>query len=495
MAVTVLKSPNYPQRLKLDAIRLLQVSLGDLGPAPGRPSAFDGYAAAINLERFERELDPLRVELADLFPSGDAQLDDELIRLFAMLTTYNPKVIDAMCDRLTDESDPVEDIHRLVALARCPMTHTVKQRDKIVLALVRLEQKITDRKLPQDASWADRMKEIWLKLALADQFIAPAIVGHPQFGRPGHTIFLNQMPPELLSVARNAFVKVIGREQEFHWTNDVIFALGDSEDPTHRDLIRQQLSNFSVRGAALVVLSRKPDPKDRNQFVAGLAWSQSEVQAACLTALENLGGSGDPDEQIALVKALRRLGSGDLEFAARERVVALLERNNKTSFPFEKGKAGYRPQPDAVAKWTKWAESRFPKEAAAELGGTEVEFTQLKRFSPKQTGRRATWLVAPNYLPSEAVNSVITVVSRWVRIWLVSQAGFLEMIYFWRSSFRVVMYQPAIKPPSSPRKMASRIRDWSFTNRSTDSCFETARDRRFASKRTRSKNEKNHRSR
>ena len=378
LAISVLKKKEYPVELKLDAVRLLQLTLGDVGPGPERPPVFDGYASSLNLDAFERELDPLRVQLAELFPTGEPKLDDELVRLFAMLTTFNGKVIDSICNRLTPTSDPVDDIHQLVALARCPMTHSVKQRDLIVSALIDLEEKLVKKNLPQDASWADRIKEMWLKLALADRFLAPAIVSHPKFGRPGHTIFLNQMPPELLPAARTAMAKMIACVPDYAWNNDVIFALGDSEEPAHRELIRKQFDNFAIRGAVLVVLSRNPDPADRDKFVAGLEWSQTEVQTACLSALEKLGPGDQPKEQIALSKALRRLGADEGEYVAREQVIKLLQRNNNQSFPFVMGKSGHRPQPEAIDLWTKWIGFRFKDEVAAEFGSNDVELTQLK---------------------------------------------------------------------------------------------------------------------
>ena len=378
LAIAVLKKSDSSMELKRDAVRLLQMSLGDMGPGAEKATAFDGYSSKIALEQFERELDPLRVQLAELFPTGDAQLDVEMTRLFAMLTTYSAKVIDAVCARLTEDSDPVDDIHQLVSLARCPMTHSVSQRDKIVRALVELEEKIRNRKLAQDASWADRIKETWIKLATADQFLAPAIVGHPKFGWPGHTIFLNQMPPELLVVARAAFVKAIAASPDYGWTNDVVFALGESDDSSIRNLLRDQFERFPVRGAVLVVLSRKPEAIDRPKFIAGLEWSQTEVQSACLSALEKLGPSSEAAEQIALVKSLRRLGSDSSEFAAREKVVALLERNNKTTFPFERGKPGYKPQPETVNNWTKWIETRFPNEPGLNAGTNEAELSELR---------------------------------------------------------------------------------------------------------------------
>lgn len=378
LAVSVLQKSEYPVDLKLDSVRLLQMALGDMGPDPSRPPVFDGYSSNIDLEEFERDLDLLRVRLAECFPTGDARLDQELGRLFAMITTYSGKVIDAVCDRLTEESDPVDDIHHLIILARCPMTHTVRQRDRIIRSLAELEERLAARKLHQDASWSDRVKEMWVKLALADRFLAPAIVAHPKFGRPGHTIFLNELPPELLPMARKAFARMIAENEDYAWTNEVVFALADSDEPSHRELIRQQFDNFAVRGAVLVVLSRNPEPADRSKFAAGLEWSQTEVQAACLSALDKLGASDNPAEQIALVKALRRLGADEGEFAAREQVVKLLERNNRQSFPFELGKSGHKPQPETLARWTKWIEMRFREEAAAELGGNNPEVAQLK---------------------------------------------------------------------------------------------------------------------
>ncbi len=386
LAISVLKKKDYPVELKLDAVRLLQLTLGDMGPGPERPPVFDGYASSLNLEEFERELDPLRVQLAELFPTGMPLLDDELIRLFAMITTFNGKVIDAICNGLTPTSDPVDDIHRLVALARCPMTHSVKQRDQIVSALIDLEEKMVIRNLAQDASWADRVKEMWLKLALADRYLAPAVVSHPKFGRSGHTIFLNQMPPELLPAARSAMAKMITDVVDYAWNNDVVFALGDSDDPALQTLIRKQFDNFPIRGAVLVVLSRNPDPTDRDKFVAGLEWSQTEVQSACLSALEKLEPDDRPKEQIALLKALRRLGADEGEYVAREQVVKLLQRNNNQTFPFVTGKPGHRPQPETVDLWTKWIVFRFKEEATSELGGNNLELTQLKTILAESDG-------------------------------------------------------------------------------------------------------------
>lgn len=377
MATAVLKSNAYDLPLKRDAVRLLQRALGDVGPSPRHVATFDSYASQIDLEPLERDLDPLRSDLAPLFPTGDATLDRELLRLLAMITTFHGPLVDAIAAQLTKDSDPIEDIHRLAVLARFPMIHSVKQREAIAAALVALESKVEDRGLAQDASWSDRIKDIWVAMALADDYLAAALVGHPDFGRPGHTVFLNQMNPGLLPAARAAFVKQIAATDEYAWTNEVVFALGNSDEPAHRLLVRSQFDRFAVRGAVLVTLSRKPSPADRDLFVQGLDWSQTEVLAACLAALKALGPADQPAEQLALLKSLRRLHSDEREYGLRETVVDLLERNTGQKFPFVRGPEGRRPQTEAVKAWTDWCLKTWPVETARELGDQEGQRERL----------------------------------------------------------------------------------------------------------------------
>lgn len=377
LAVAVLKGKNYDSELKRDAVRLLQVALGDFGPSADHLPTFDGYASRIDLQPYERDLDALRVDLAALYPTGDRPLDRELLRLLAMVTSFNGRLVDAIIDQLSDESDPMDDIHHLAVVARLPMTHTVKQRDALVKALVQLEPKTVKRGLHQDASWNDRIKDLWVTLALADDYLAAALVGHSAFGRPSHTVFLNQMPPELLPVARAAFAKQIAADSDYPWSNEVVFALGESTEPAHRVLLRSQFDRFAVRGAVLVMLSRNPESEDRERFVAGLEWSQTEVLAACLNALEALGPVETSAEQLALLKSLRCLNSDDREYALRETVIRLLERNNGQKFPFISGKEGHRPQPETIAAWTTWCQQKWPEETAIQLGDTGGEQTRL----------------------------------------------------------------------------------------------------------------------
>ncbi|MFP6762265.1 MAG: PVC-type heme-binding CxxCH protein, partial [Planctomycetaceae bacterium] len=93
-----------PLELKLEAIRLMQMGLGDLAPVGRVKPVFEGYAAALDLDEFERDLDPHRIRLAELFPTGNPRLDFEMARLLAMLEPFNARLLSRVLGRIDETS-------------------------------------------------------------------------------------------------------------------------------------------------------------------------------------------------------------------------------------------------------------------------------------------------------------------------------------------------------------------------------------------------------
>lgn len=374
---------DYPPDLKLDALRLVQWMLGDLWPSDRHPAAFDSYAPGIDPAELERDWDDLRIQLAELYPTGSPLIDTELSRVLAMLSPVNQKLLDRILAPLTAESDPVEDIHQLLVAARIPVPRTTDQRQKIAEALVRIDAKFAERALPQDSAWNDRFKDLYKALASFDEFLAPVMVDVPGFGRPGHVLFMSEMPERRLNDAIRAFAQQIAADDDYPWNNDVVFLLGASSDPAHRQLIRDQANRFAVQGAVLMTLADQVQPAERPLMIAGLESSQIEVVQACLSALEALPASMESAEQLALLKALRRLGADEREFAARERVVSLLQRNTGYVTPYIFGKEGFRPQAESVNAWTQWCLQKWPVETQSALGGDADAVSQLRETLAK----------------------------------------------------------------------------------------------------------------
>ncbi|MBS0262776.1 MAG: c-type cytochrome [Planctomycetes bacterium] len=366
----------HPAELKLEAARVLQLALSDIGNEEAGP-VFESYAPNADLESHERELDPLRIALAKVFPTGHPQLDLELARVAAMISPANDELQAKIIAQITADSSPIDDIHYFVAAARLPANPGPEQRAQMAAGLLNLEQKMRTRGLQKDAEWNTRVSALYAELVLHAPDLPEAIISDPTFGRPAHVTLLSRLTPEQYSRAIAAFVKAIQADPDYPWNNDVVFVVGYGRTPAHYELVRKQYEKFDLRMAVLLVLAEHADPQDRERFAAGLDSEPIEVVTACVTALEKLPAAKNGVELTALVKALRRLGDHKPEFVLRERIVKLLERNTGEQIGFVFGPAGYKPQPETIHKWTDWVTKAYPEETARQMGGNEGNLPAL----------------------------------------------------------------------------------------------------------------------
>ena len=373
---------DYPTPLKNQAVRLLQLALGDVGPYEKRPPVFDGYAPQFKLDSIERSLDPYRVRLAKLYPSGEAGLDDELLRVIAMLQPYNVELLDKILNELTDDSHPTDDIHRLITAARISVDRSYLQTETIARTLVQIDHKILARGLNQDSNWDDRMKELFKGLLEHDPLLADVIVEQEGFGLPPHVMYLSRITdPESLTKAVRGFEKQISADDEYPWTSDVVFVLGESDEPRHQELIRAQFANHSVRSAVLAVLSQNPRPADRAWFVEGLEAPLVEGVQASANALMKLDPSSDPHELFALVSAAQRLSVSTKEFATRNTVMQVLTRALKNDYGFVFGEKGYNPQAKVMSKIGTVLADLHPDAAREQLGKLAGQLAAVQEMS------------------------------------------------------------------------------------------------------------------
>ncbi|MBD3676233.1 MAG: HEAT repeat domain-containing protein [Planctomycetaceae bacterium] len=360
---------DFPLSQKQQAVRLLQLSLGDVGPFKDRAPVFDGYAPQYDLSSIERSLDPYRVRAAKLYPSGDADLDHELLRVLALLQPYNIELLDRILAGITEESHPTDDIHRLITAARIPVERSYPQTEKIAQALVQIDHKIADRGLNQDSNWDDRMKELFEGLLKHDPILADVIIDQEGFGLPPHVLYLGKITdPESLPQAVEGFVKQIAEQDSYVWTNDVVFVLGESEQPEHRKLLRQQYDNYSVRSAVLSVIAADPQPEDRAWFLEGLEAPLVEGVMASAKALQKIGPGDDPAALFSLLYAAQRLNRSSREFETREIIMKILTGKLGDDFGFVFGKEGHQPQVEAMSKVAAALNARYPKVAREQLG-------------------------------------------------------------------------------------------------------------------------------
>ena len=386
LAVDIVTNKQVSLEARRDAVRLLQLALGDAGPAKDRPAMFDSYGPQVSLAQFDLELNPLRTRIADIFPSGDPVLDHELIRVIAMTTPLNRELLTRLLAGITQQSLPSEDIHRLAALAQFDLERSYDESVATAQALINIDIKIRQLGLKQDTNWDDRMGELFAALCKVDPAMPQLLAEQPGFGQPGHAYYMSQVPQDLVAKAIDGFVGTIQSDEDFRWSNDVVFIIGESSRPEHQQLLRDQLDNLAVRDAILMVLAESPSKEDRELFISGLNSAQMNAVDACVQALTKLPRSNDPAEQHQLLNAARRLTNNEREFRIRETVIRLLQNNVGQSGGFIFGEDGFRPQPEAMQSWQNLLTERYPNYSPASVSDVARQIYEMLPQVPWETG-------------------------------------------------------------------------------------------------------------
>jgi putative membrane-bound dehydrogenase-like protein len=372
---------DYPLELKLDAARLLQIGLGDVKPKDGTVAAvFDGYASKANLKPNEAKLLLVQVALAKWFPSGDAALDRELGRVIAMLAPPDPDLLTRVVDRITADSNPVDDIHWLIVAARIPARRSPEVRERIAEVLVNLDAKIHRLDLPQDSAWDERMGETFHALVERDAELPLALLKHGSFGRPAHVAFVPSLPPEKYHDAVDAFLRQIRTNPDYKFDAGVILLLSHSEEAEVSELVRSKFDDLSLRNSVLMALATDPQPGDRQKFVAGLDNTPMDILSECVKSLLLLDADPSPAEQVALVRVLRRMGDSQQEREVRDQTVEILRRNNGVSFDYVLGQEGL--QTAAIQQWENFAREKFPDEFAKQSGDASADLKLVQEQLP-----------------------------------------------------------------------------------------------------------------
>src|SRR5262249_51976027 len=105
------------------------------------------------------------VALRGSFPSGSEALDREISRSLAVLEDDSPAPLARVAGRITAASDPVEDTHYLIVLARLRGPRTPRITRQSAGALIAMDEKIGRRRLNRDLHWPLRVGELHAELA------------------------------------------------------------------------------------------------------------------------------------------------------------------------------------------------------------------------------------------------------------------------------------------------------------------------------------------
>jgi putative heme-binding domain-containing protein len=347
-----------PADVRLDAVRVLQLCLGDVAAAAVQGTAWEGYTR----RRAEATLPPPALAcLRAALPCGNAELDREVSRTLAMAEDDDPGVLARIAAMLTADSHPVEDVHYFLVLARLRAPWPADVTRRSAEALLGLDRKLTRLRLNRDTNWPLRVAELHAALAARDTALNAVILHHPEFGRPDHAL-LTRCPRFDRRAAAEIFLARSQNDHAFAWNAELIGLLAELPAARTRPLLRRLWGEAGLDDAIVPLLARRPCAEDRGRFRSALASPQPAVVTVAVEALEHLPPArDDAEEPLALLLALRRLPSGRQDEPLRRRLEAALRRSTGQAL-------------SGADAWARWYGARYPARAGrlADADGVDV---------------------------------------------------------------------------------------------------------------------------
>jgi putative membrane-bound dehydrogenase-like protein len=359
-ATSVLTDRATPGEFRLDAARLLQLAAGDLISRSKRGTVWAGYsprATAIDREWSNAIIAAVR----QVFPAGQDDLDRECSRLLAMLEAEDPVFVDRVVARLTPDSDPVEDFHYLIVLARLRGPRSATTTTRTAGTLLGLDAKLTRRHQNRDTSWPLRLAELYEGLTSRDPGLPAALIAHADFGRPEHARFALAAGFDRRRAAE-FFLNRVLRDEEYAWNPALVELIGGLDDERAVSALRQLLGRAGLDGAILPILARHPQAADRERYLEGLNSPQPATVRVCLEALEKLSGTYDGPGVLVLIRALGRLSDAPEQKPLRERLAGHLRQVT-----------GQQIAGVDRAVWEKWFARAYPTLASRLVGPDGVD--------------------------------------------------------------------------------------------------------------------------
>jgi putative heme-binding domain-containing protein len=344
--------------VRRDAVRVVQLALGGLMAAKAQGTVWEGYSRRSEAIALPEEV---RTALRAAFPSGDANLDRELSRTLAAIEDEDTATLGKIAARLTADSDPIEDVHYLIVLARLRAPRSEAITKRTAAALLALDDKITRRHGNRDTNWPLRIAELHAELARKDAGLNAALLAHADFGRPDH-VLCTRCPGFDRRRAAEVLLEKSHHDADFPWSAEHVALLGSMPQERVVAVLHRLWGEHGVDDAILKLLARRPCEEDRDRFLTGLGSSRLDVVLRSLDALEKLPArspdrSRDRDEFLAILLALRRLPDGKDTVKVRDRLTDYLARRTGQKLT-------------TIPAWVEWYGRAYP-ERAARLNDTD----------------------------------------------------------------------------------------------------------------------------
>ena len=290
--------------LKLEAVRLLQLGLGDLRVREGQAEVYSGYVsnAASELDIAFRET-PL-AQLAPAFPTDNAELNRELARLFGMLGAEHERLLPAIARQWSEQSTVEDHVHYLIVASLLPGVRTSEVTTATAECLLRLQKKLDDAGQFASRNWPQRVGEAFDELCGRDPALIERFIDSPNFCRVEQTLFAARLPKNVRPRATHKlWAQTVGKGAGP--TAELIGLVGRLPANEALPLLHSQWEQMGLRDSIVLALAKYPQAEDREKFVEALASPERDVVTRAAQALTALGMDCTSSEIAAALQAFK----------------------------------------------------------------------------------------------------------------------------------------------------------------------------------------------
>ncbi|MFO0964306.1 MAG: PVC-type heme-binding CxxCH protein [Gemmataceae bacterium] len=334
------------RQLVLDALRVVQITVGDIGSRRKKGTFQEGYSLAADMPpRFlldeDRRLKALSERLFQLLDSREPDWETEIVRVFGMLRLKDDLALALTGGRLHLRTSSKSQAHFLMAAAVADLN--------VSLDIVRFAKEAEDEQLERESNWILRLKE-----AFHHRVDRDLEVGLPYWrallygGDPTFVSFLETDRLPAKELARTLWEEFQGNGK-YPLTPAVLRILRELPVKDVGPLLRKRLKEPGVALAVLPILARAPEINDYPLFLDGLQRGGPATVEAALAGLSLLPPpKEEADESFALLRSLATVSPKNT--ATRKAIFARLAVIT--------GQKDIAPDP---APWRAWLRKTHPK--------------------------------------------------------------------------------------------------------------------------------------
>ncbi|QVL29886.1 c-type cytochrome [Telmatocola sphagniphila] len=293
-----------PQAMdQLRAIMLLGKDWNILGPCP-EGEVFRGFELTTPIQS-PRDLLTLT---RPILKNADPLLRLEAARVLAMLEEDDPSTLAALCSFLSLQSDPVDDVHYLICIARMKAPINASQTETIAHVMMALDKKFSGKQLGIKQNFSARLGELIAQLVLRQPQIAESLLKQKEFFEPAQIGYAIKFPADSRQKAAREFAKLVAANQLGSKPVELIDLFADLSENELRPLLPTLWKEFALRDGLVKLLTKFPREADRPYFLTGLDSTNSSTVHSAVVALSQLKAEPKETELISLFKAIRDLG-------------------------------------------------------------------------------------------------------------------------------------------------------------------------------------------